>query len=125
MTEGEFIRFYKNRNNSKSHKEVREKIDLFRNVLFEALKKDKKVMFKEWGVFEKREINSRKIKVPMWEKERYTEPKEVIKFRAGKGLIKMAEGDADEQKRAGKAISKNEFKENFNNGSRRRDKRVS
>ena len=86
MTEGEFIRFYKNRNNSKSHKEVREKIDLFRNVLFEALKKDKKVMFKEWGVFEKREINSRKIKVPMWEEERYTELKKVIKFRASKKI---------------------------------------
>ena len=32
----------------------------------------------------------------MWEEERYTKPKEVIKFRAGKGLIKMAEGDVDE-----------------------------
>ena len=32
----------------------------------------------------------------MWEEERYTEPKKVIKFRAGKGLIKMAEGDTDE-----------------------------
>ena len=125
MTEGEFVRFYKKRNKSKSHKEVKKKIDLFWDVLLKALDEDKKVVFKGWGVFEKREIKSRKIKVPMWEKERYTEPKEVIKFRAGKGLIKMAEGDADEQKRAGKAISKNEFKENFNNGSRRRDKRVS
>jgi len=96
MTEGEFIRFYKNRNKIKSHKEVREKIDLFWDVLFEALKKDKKVIFKEWGVFEKREIKSRKIKVPMWEEERYTEPKKVIKFRAGKSLIEIANGDIDE-----------------------------
>ncbi|EHO79100.1 HU family DNA-binding protein [Fusobacterium ulcerans] len=96
MTEGEFVRFYKKRNKSKSHKEVKKKIDLFWDVLLKALDEDKKVVFKGWGVFEKREIKSRKIKVPMWEKERYTEPKEVIKFRAGKGLIKMAEGDADE-----------------------------
>ena len=61
-----------------------------------VLEEDKKVIFKEWGVFEKRETKSRKIKMPMWEEERYTEPKKVIKFRAGKGLVKMAEGDADE-----------------------------
>ena len=46
MTEGEFVRFYKKRNNSKSHKEVREKIDLFWNVLLKALDEDKKVIFK-------------------------------------------------------------------------------
>ena len=68
MTEGEFIRFYKNKNKSKSHKEVKEKIDLFWDALLKALEEDK----------------------------RYTDPKEVIKFRAGKGLIKMVEGDADE-----------------------------
>ena len=96
MTEGEFVRFYKKRNKSKSHKEVKKKIDLFWDVLLKALDEDKKVVFKGWGVFEKREIKSRKIKVPMWEEERYTEPKEVIKFRAGKGLIKMVEGDTDE-----------------------------
>ena len=96
MTEGEFIRFYKKRNKIKSHKKVKEKIDLFWDALLKALEEDKKVVFKGWGVFEKREVKSRKIKVPMWEEERYTKPKEVIKFRAGKGLIKMAEGDTDE-----------------------------
>ena len=96
MTEGEFIRFYKKRNKIKNHKAVKEKIDLFWNVLLKALEEDKKVVFKGWGIFEKREVKSRKIKVPMWEEERYTGPKEVIKFRAGKGLIKMVEGDTDE-----------------------------
>ena len=96
MTEGEFIRFYKKRNRIKSHKEVKEKIDLFWDVLLKALEEDKKVVFKGWGIFEKREVKSRKIKVPMWEEERYTDPKEVIKFRAGKGLIKMVEGDTNE-----------------------------
>ena len=96
MTEGKFIRFYKKRNKIKSHKEVKEKIDLFWATLLKVLEEDKKVIFKEWGVFEKREIKSRKIKMPMREEERYTEPKKVIKFRAGKGLVKMAEGDVDE-----------------------------
>ena len=96
MTEGEFIRFYKKRNNSKSHKEVREKIDLFWNVLPKALDEDKKVIFKNWGAFEKREMKVRKVLVPTWEKAQYIKPKEIVKFRAGKSLIKIANGDTDE-----------------------------
>ena len=65
MTEGEFIRFYKKRNRIKSHKEVKEKIDLFWDVLLKALEEDKKVVFKDWGVFEKREIKSRKISISL------------------------------------------------------------
>ena len=104
MTEGEFIRFYKKRNKIKSHKKVKEKIDLFWNVLLKALEEDKKVVFTEWGTFEKRERKARKVLVPMWEKPIYTEPREAIKFRAGKSLIEIANGDTDEQKRNGKAI---------------------
>ena len=96
MTEGEFIRFYKKRNNSKSHKEVRENIDLFWNVLLKALDEDKKVILKNWGVFEKRERKVRKVLVPTWEKAQYIKPKEIVKFRAGKSLIKIANGDTDE-----------------------------
>ena len=65
MTEGEFIKFYKKRNKIKSHRLVKEKIDLFWNALFKALDEDKKVVLQRWGVFEKREMKSRKIKVPM------------------------------------------------------------
>ena len=54
MTEGEFIRFYKKRNNSKSHKEVREKIDLFWNVLLKALEEDKK-QYSKTGEYLKKE----------------------------------------------------------------------
>ena len=43
MTEGEFIRFYKKRNKIKNHKTVKEKIDLFWDVLLKALDEDKKV----------------------------------------------------------------------------------
>ena len=41
-------------------------------------------------------MKPRKVLVPMWEKPIYTEPREAIKFRAGKGLIKIAEGDVNE-----------------------------
>ena len=53
MTEGEFIKFYKKRNKIKSHRLVKEKIDLFWNALFKALDEDKKVVLQRWGVFEK------------------------------------------------------------------------
>ena len=96
MTEGEFIRFYKKRNNSKNLKTVKEKIDLFWNVLLKALDEDKKVILKNWGVFEKRERKVRKVLVPTWEKAQYIKPKEIVKFRAGKNLIKMVEGDTNE-----------------------------
>ena len=96
MTEGEFIRCYKKRNKIKNYKAVKEKIDLFWNVLLKALDEDKKVALQNWRVFEKREMKSRKVLVPMWEKPIYTEAREAIKFRAGKGLIKIANGGIDE-----------------------------
>ena len=86
MTEGEFIRFYKKRNKSKSHKEVKKKIDLFWDVLLKALDEDKKVALQNWGVFEKRERKARKVLVPMWEEAGYTEPKEAVRFRASKKI---------------------------------------
>ena len=86
MTEGKFIRFYKKRNKIKSHKKVKEKIDLFWNVLLKALDEDKKVTLQNWGVFEKRERKARKVLVPMWEEAGYTEPKEAVRFRASKKI---------------------------------------
>ena len=80
MTEGEVIRFYKKRNRIKSHKLV----------------KEKKVALQNWGVFEKRKRKARKVLMPMWEEAGYTEPKEAVKFRAGKSLIEIANGDTNE-----------------------------
>ena len=96
MTEGEFIRFYKKRNKIKNHKAVKEKIDLFWDVLLKALDEDKKVALQNWRVFEKRERKARKILEPMREEAGYTEPKEAVKFKAGKALVKIANGDKDE-----------------------------
>ena len=97
MTEGEFIRFYKKRNNSKNHKEVKEKIDLFWNAVLKALDEDGKVSLKDWGVFEKKEVAPRKIKTPRMEKERVTKAGEKIIFRTGTGLKTLVNGaDVDE-----------------------------
>ena len=96
MTEGEFIRCYKKRNKIKNYKAVKEKIDLFWNVLLKALDEDKKVALQNWRVFEKKERKARKVLMPMWEEAGYTEPKEAVKFKAGKALVKIANGDKDE-----------------------------
>ena len=97
MTEGEFIRFYKKRNNSKNHKEVKEKIDLFWNALLKALDEEGRVALKDWGTFEKKEVKPRKIMTPKMDKATFTEAKEKIRFKAGRGLQNTVNGaDTDE-----------------------------
>ncbi len=107
MTEGEFLRFYKRRNKEKNLKKVKMKIDLFWMALLEALEKEKKVTIKGWGVFEKKEVKSRKVSLPRNNRIVYTEPKSVIKFKAGKELkesLNTKEVSVDEQKRVRKII---------------------
>ena len=70
MTEGEFIKFYKKRNKNKNHEEVKEEIDRFWDTLLKALNENGAVTFKNWGTFEKKVVK----------------PKEVIRFKAGKGM---------------------------------------
>ena len=93
MKEGEFIKFYKERNLSRNYKEVKEKIDLFWTVVLKALAEDGKVSLKDWGVFEKKEVSPRKIMTPRMEKERVTKAGEKIKFRTGTGLKTLVNGD--------------------------------
>ena len=93
MKEGEFIRFYKERNLSRNYKEVKEKIDLFWNAVLKALDEDGKVSLKDWGVFEKKEVAPRKIMTPRMEKERVTKTREKIRFRTGTGLKTLVNGD--------------------------------
>ena len=97
MKEGEFIRFYKERNLSRNYKEVKEKIDLFWNAVLKALDEDGKVSLKDWGVFEKKEVAPRKIMIPRMEKQRVTKAGEKIIFRTGTGLKTLVNGaDVDE-----------------------------
>ena len=97
MKEGEFIRFYRDRNCLRNIKEAKKKIDLFWTVVLKALAEDGKVSLKDWGVFEKKEVSPRKIMTPRMEKERVTKAGEKIKFRTGAGLQDaINSGDVDE-----------------------------
>lgn len=97
MTEGEFLRFYKRRNKEKNIKKVKMKIDLFWKTLSKALEKEKKVTFKGWGIFEKKEVKSRKVSLPKNNRIIYTEPKSVIKFKAGLGLKDIINGAGSDE----------------------------
>ena len=97
MKEGEFIKFYKERNLSRNYKEVKEKIDLFWDALLKALDEDGRVVLKNWGIFEKKEVKPRKIMTPRMDKATFTEAKEKIRFKAGRGLQNAVNGaDTDE-----------------------------
>ena len=97
MTEKEFIKFYKRRNFSRNHKEAKEKIDLFWNAILKALDEDGKVVLKNWGVFEKKEVKSRKVVLPKTNEAVIIGAKKKIKFRTGAGLQDaINSGDIDE-----------------------------
>ena len=97
MTEKEFIKFYKRRNFSRNHKEAKEKIDLFWNAILKALEEDGKVVLKNWGRFEKKEVKSRKVVLPQMKETVITEAKKKIRFRTGTGLQDVINsGDIDE-----------------------------
>lgn len=88
MTEKDFLKIYKKRNGFKTQKEAKEKLDNFWETLLKAIDQDKKVVFKNWGVFEEKDIKSRKLILPD-QKEIYIQPKKLLKFKAGRGLIKF------------------------------------
>lgn len=98
MTEKDFVKEYKKAKDIKTIKAARENVENFWNTLFEVLKTEDKVVFKDWGVFERKEVKSRKIVIPTLG-ESYTEPKVTVKFRAGKKLRKFIDekgADIDE-----------------------------
>lgn len=76
MKESDFIKLYKKKIKAKNYKETKKKVDLFWNAFFKLLDNEKKI------------VKSRKVVVPMWIEAGYSKPKEIIKFRAGEGLIK-------------------------------------
>ena len=97
MTEKEFIKFYKRRNLSRNYKEAKDKIDLFWSALLKALDEDGKVLLKDWGAFEKKEVAPRKIITPRMEKAGLTRAGEKVRFRTGSGLKNLVNGaDANE-----------------------------
>ncbi|WP_130891900.1 HU family DNA-binding protein [Fusobacterium varium] len=85
MREEEFIRFYKKERKLKNLKKAKEEIYFFWSVLMEVLKEEK-VMFKNWGKFEVKNVKARKVKIPNEKKAFYTSPKKVLSFKCGTGL---------------------------------------
>ena len=97
MTEKEFIKYYRNRNHLKNVKEAKEKVELFWDTILKALDEDGKVVLKNWGVFEKKEVKARKIVIPQMKETVIIEAKKKIWFRTGTGLQDAVNGiDADE-----------------------------
>lgn len=94
MREADFIKLYKKRSGDKDKKISKEKIDRFWTMLFKALEEGDKVKFKDWGLFENKEMRSRKIIVPVSTEVIYTKPRKTIKFRAGKGLIDLINSES-------------------------------
>ena len=86
MKEKEFLTLYKERRNLKSIREAKERLDSFWKALFDVLEEDK-VIIKDWGIFEKREVKSRKILNLATREMMMTEEKKVIKFRPRMKMI--------------------------------------
>ena len=87
MTKLEFIKFYKKRNRMQNKKEARERIELFWDTLEKVLAEHKKVIFKDWGIFEIKKSKSRRVIIPMKDIDKYTNPTENLKFKGGKKLL--------------------------------------
>lgn len=86
MKEREFLKLCRDTLGLKSLSEAKERKELFWKSIEEALKENDRVVFKDWGVFIKKDVNPRKVKIPTVQNEFYTQPKKVVKFLCGKGL---------------------------------------
>ena len=82
MTEKEFIKFYKEKMGLKSFQEAKIKVREFWEVVSEALEIHNSVSFRNWGVFEKKIISSRRILNIHTKKHQYSLPRTTVKFRA-------------------------------------------
>ena len=87
MTEKEFLTLYKERRKLKSIREAKERLDSFWKALFDVLEEDEKVIIKDWGIFEKKEVKPRKILNLATREMMITEEKKVIKFKPRMKMI--------------------------------------
>ncbi|MHD0316615.1 HU family DNA-binding protein [Fusobacterium sp. THCT1E2] len=87
MTEKEFLTLYKERRNLKSIREAKERLDSLWKALFDVLEEEEKVIIKDWGIFEKKEVKPRKILNLATKQMMITEEKKVIKFKPRMKMI--------------------------------------
>lgn len=85
MTSKEFIKKYKAYRKLKTLEEAKIKIDNFWKTLEEGIKKEK-VLFKNYGRFEIKELKERKYILPKTGEIKTTENKIKIAFKCGKYL---------------------------------------
>lgn len=93
MSEREFVKLCKEILNLKDMTEAKERVEIFWSAIKEGVERDKRVVLKDWGVFELKKLNTRKVVVPTVEEIIYTKPKTVIKFSCGKGLKARVNAD--------------------------------
>ena len=95
MKEIDFIRLYSKKNKTKNLKISKQKIKLIWESIYEAIDTDGSLTLLNMGMFEKKELKARKIYIPVNGKISVSKPKSVIKFKAGKGWIKMINESSD------------------------------
>lgn len=95
MKEIDFIRLYSKKNKTKNLKISKQKIRLIWESIYEAINTDGSLTLLNMGMFEKKELKPRKIYIPVNGKISVSKPKSVIKFKAGKGWIKMINENSD------------------------------
>ena len=86
MSEREFTQLCRKILNLENTLEARERVETFWTAVKKGLEEDKRVVFKDWGIFELKKVTSRKVVIPTLEDPFYTKPKKVMKFSCGKGL---------------------------------------
>ena len=82
MTEKEFIIFYKKKMGLKNVQEAKIKVREFWKVVSEALEVHDSVSFRNWDVFEKKIVSSRRILNIHTKQHQYSLPRTIVKFRA-------------------------------------------
>ena len=88
MTEVKFLEIYKKRKNLKSIYESKEKLELFWKVVFAGLAQDKKVIVKDFGVFEIKKLKPRKIYDIHKNIFFMTKERTALKFKVKNGFMK-------------------------------------
>lgn len=95
MKEVDFIKLYSKKNKTRNQKIAKQKIRLIWESIYEAIDNGEDLTLLNVGTFEKKEVRPRKIYIPVNGKTSVSKSKSVIKFKAGKGWIKMINESSD------------------------------
>ena len=88
MTEIEFLKLYKKKRKLKNIKESKKKLEFFWKAVFAGLAQDKKVIVKDFGVFEIKKLKPRKIYDIHKNIFFMTKERTALKFKVKNGFMK-------------------------------------